>query len=62
MKRTKLIALTIGALAVFAGPMATPSNAAESHPCQVFADPYATVCAIPIKVYCLIFPGQLICH
>lgn len=62
MKRTKLIALAVGATAVLAGPFAAPAAAAESHPCDVFADPYSQVCAIPYRVYCKIFPTQTICH
>ncbi len=61
MKKTKLVALTVAALAVLAGPVAAPAQAAASHPCQIFADPYDTPCQLAIEVYCWIFPDQTIC-
>jgi hypothetical protein len=63
MIRTKIAAVTFAATALAAGPIAAaPAAAEETHVCAVFADPYATVCALPFKVYCWIFPTQTICH
>lgn len=61
--RTKLAAVAVAATALAAGPLtAAPAAASETHVCEVFADPYATVCALPLRVYCWIFPTQTICH
>lgn len=62
--RTKIAAAALAALALTATPLAaTPAVAEESHPCDyLFTDPWAGICAIPIRVYCLIFPTQAICH
>lgn len=64
MLGSKVAAGAFAALALAAGPLtATPALAAETHPCsQLFAEPWDQVCAIPIRVYCLIFPGQTICE
>ncbi|HEV2756002.1 MAG TPA: hypothetical protein VG318_09535 [Actinomycetota bacterium] len=64
MLRRKVAAGAFAALALAAGPLAaSPALAAETHPCsQLFAEPWDRVCAIPIRVYCLIFPTQAICH
>lgn len=61
MRKTKLIALTAAATVVMAVPFAAPAGAAESHPCDAFADPYSRICMLPIRVYCLVFPDQTIC-
>ncbi len=65
MLRTKLIAALGAALALAAGPVAAgPAAAAETdtHICNAFAEPWDRVCAIPISVYCWIFPDQTICR
>ncbi|MDQ3914718.1 MAG: hypothetical protein M3323_05205 [Actinomycetota bacterium] len=63
MSRTKLAAGAFAVLALAAGPLsATPAAAEETHVCDVFAEPWATVCALPIRVYCIVFPDQAICR
>ncbi len=64
MIRTKLAAVAMAAVALTAAPFAaTPAAAAEGHPCeQLFTDPWAGICYVPIRVYCWIFPDQTICH
>ncbi|MFN2588418.1 MAG: hypothetical protein ABR613_09935 [Actinomycetota bacterium] len=60
----KGLAVAAAALALAAGPIAAApaAAAAAGHPCEIFADPWDRVCYLPIKVYCLIFPTQTICH
>ncbi|MFN2588419.1 MAG: hypothetical protein ABR613_09940 [Actinomycetota bacterium] len=64
MIRTKLVAVAIAAVALVGGPVgAAPAAAEAGHPCeQLFTDPWAGICYVPIRVYCWIFPTQTICH
>ncbi len=64
MIRTKLAAVAMAAVALTAGPLAAaPASAEVGHPCeQLFTDPWAGICYIPIRVYCIVFPDQAICH
>ena len=64
MRRTKLVALAMGATALVSGPVAAaPAQAATTHPCDyAFTDPFGTPCYIAVGVYCWVFPTQTICH
>jgi hypothetical protein len=62
MRRLKLVALTTALAAVLTVPGAAPATAAESHPCDIWTDPISTVCMIPYRVYCMLFPPPPFCH
>ncbi|MDQ3915825.1 MAG: hypothetical protein M3323_10945 [Actinomycetota bacterium] len=46
MSRLKVAALLAGIAVFTAGPVASPAHAANDIPCEIFAEPLATICKL----------------
>ncbi len=46
MSRLKVAALLVGVVALVAGPVASPAQAANHIPCDIFAEPLRTICRL----------------
>ncbi len=61
MKR-KIAAVVMAAAAVAAPVSAPPAQAAKTHVCNVFAQPFDIPCRIALAVYCRVNPWDPICR